>query len=53
MFARLAAWRACSMGAKLRSWEDVGILIVILVLFLLFLVFLETQGIRGISYLVG
>ncbi len=42
-----------TMGAKLRSREDIGIIIVIIVLFLLFLVFLETQGIRGISYLVG
>ena len=41
------------MAAKKRSWEDAGILIVIIVLFLLFLVFLESQGIRGISYLVG
>jgi len=41
------------MSAKKRSWEDTGIIIVIIVLFLLFLVFLETQGIHGISYLVG
>ena len=41
------------MVAKKRAWEDSGIVIVIIVLFLLFLVFLESQGIRGISYLVG
>jgi hypothetical protein len=40
------------MTLKKSGKEDLGIVILLVVLFLIFLVFIESQGLRGISYLV-